>query len=159
MTDFSVLFELEYFFPQITWREKLFLFLILLKIFSLLAREVTEAHSHTYDELVGLAIFSERVPNTKKAKIIDSFMEEPGDRKVIDHPPGWDDYLSATSPKSELENLLPRLSINLSFLSIHPEKWSENQGYEEGKSEWRGYALWIILLSEALSFLKSLTVC
>ena len=121
-------------------KRKLFLFLVFLEIFSLLAREATEAHSYTTDELVGLALFSEWVLNTEKAKIIDSFMAEPCDRKVrgdlIIRKYGITMSFGDFSEKWTA-NLLPRLSINLSFLATPSEKWSENQGYQKGTEQKR----------------------
>lgn len=46
------------------------------------SQKATEAHSHTSDEFVSLTLLSERVSNTEKAKIVDSFLAESGDRQV-----------------------------------------------------------------------------
>ena len=51
-------------------------------VYPIRSQKATEAHSHTSDEFVSLTLLSERVSNTEKAKIVDSFLAESGDRQV-----------------------------------------------------------------------------
>ena len=50
-------------------------------------KKILERHMlYLSDETVGLALFSDRVPSTEKAKIVSGFTTEPGARKVRGNP-------------------------------------------------------------------------
>lgn len=96
------------------------------------------------DETVGLALFSDNVSTTEKAKIVAGMTNVPLERhclarqdkkaiKVISK----DDSNLGDFSSARTATLLTRLDIGDSFLSIPPDTWSENDDYVQGKERVR----------------------
>lgn len=102
---------------------------------SLAACHVLEHHLwYLSDELVGLALFSDRVSAAEKAQIVEGMTNEPGERKVRGDPT----KLTTAANLGEFAShrtrcLLERLSIGESFLALSPDKWSEDESYRQGR--------------------------
>ena len=98
------------------------------------ARKILERHMwYLSDETVGLALFSDTVSSTEKAKIVAGFTTEPGARKVRGDPAIINEaaHLGDFSTKRSAMLLL-RLHIDGSFLTLPPEEWINTEAYEKG---------------------------
>lgn len=86
------------------------------------------------DELVGLALFSDRVPATEKVKIVEGMSREPGVRCVRGDPTALvkgtrlGDFASKRT-----RNILHQMKIGESFLKLPPVSWNTNEEYLQGK--------------------------
>lgn len=102
-------------------------------------RKVLERHLwYLSDELVGLALFSDRISAGQKSKIIAGMKNEKSSRSIRQQSRVLKDGVSlehfATKRTAEL---FPRLKICQSFLSLSPEKWEDNIEYKNGRERVR----------------------
>lgn len=103
------------------------------------ARKVFEKHLwYISDELVGLALFSEKISAEDKCKIIEGMknaknsrnVRGPGQLNVLKDNASLGDFATEKTIK-----LFSRFNISDSFLTLSPRKWEENSNYQLGKKQ------------------------
>jgi hypothetical protein len=102
---------------------------------SVASRQILEQHLwYLSDEVVGLALFSDRVPIMEKVKIVKGMNTEAGERKVKGDSKILREGVTLRDFSTQrTRNILTRLNIDPSFLSIPPETWNENDDYRKGR--------------------------
>ena len=86
------------------------------------------------DELVGLALFDNRLPSSDKLKICNGLTKEPSERKVRGNATLLEESASLGSlASSRTMRLLPQFEINYVFFALPPEEWENNESYRQGQ--------------------------
>lgn len=104
------------------------------------ARVVLERHLwYLSDELIGLALFSDKVTSVEKAAIVEGMKNEAGRRlvkanaSILNNETSLGDFASKRTV-----NTLRMLNIKVSFLQLPIEIWRENCDYVQGKQKVHG---------------------
>ena len=114
------------------------------------ARKVFENHlQYLSDELVGLALFSNRVSAKDKDQIVAGLKKIKASRNVRE--PGklntLNNYISLRDFATEkTTELFSHFNISDFFLQLSPEVWEESSSYRIGREKVKGIKLLTILL-------------
>ena len=99
------------------------------------AMKVVQNHLwYLSDELVGLALFSDRVTADEKQRMIKAMEKEPGKRQVRGNPTMMTEGVTLGDLASKrTRKILSRLEIAESFVKLPPSLWPTNPDYQNGK--------------------------